>query len=112
GGRFSAMLNSFDMDPAIARASPGELLLHALMRDLVSRGMTYFDLGAGEARYKQTVCGDRIALCSATLGVTRKGMVAAAALSTYLRAKRLLKRSPLLMRLATFARRMKRGAPA
>ncbi|MGJ0509295.1 MAG: GNAT family N-acetyltransferase [Methylocystis sp.] len=96
GGRFSAMLNSFEQDDRFARCSPGELLLHALMRDLVARGMTHFDLGAGEARYKSRVCDETIALCDATLPVSARGAVVAPLLSAYLRLKRRVKQTPAL----------------
>lgn len=98
GGRFSAMLNSFDMDEEIARCSPGELLLHALMRNLVERGMTHFDLGAGEARYKSAVCDETIELCDLVLPVSPRGAVAAPLFSAYLRLKRRVKQSPRLAR--------------
>jgi CelD/BcsL family acetyltransferase involved in cellulose biosynthesis len=97
--RFSAMVNSFDMDPEIARASPGELLLHALMRHLVSRGFERFDLGAGEARYKQSVCDETIELCDAVVPVSPMGHIAAPLLSAYLRLKRRAKRSQWMSRL-------------
>jgi CelD/BcsL family acetyltransferase involved in cellulose biosynthesis len=96
GGRFSAMLNSFEQDEEIARCSPGDLLLHALMRDLVSRGMTRFDLGAGEARYKSSVCDETIELFDTITPVTMRGLVAAPLLSAYLRLKRQAKKTPAL----------------
>lgn len=98
GGRFSAMLNSYDMDETIARSSPGDLLLHALMRDLVARGKTHFDLGAGEARYKDSVCDEIIELCDSLVPVTWKGAIAAPILSMFLRAKRQAKQTPALAR--------------
>ncbi|WP_442754059.1 GNAT family N-acetyltransferase [Methylocystis sp. JAN1] len=106
GGRFSGMLNSFDMDEEIARSSPGDLLLHALMRNLVTRGMTHFDLGAGEARYKSAVCDETIELCDLILPVSARGAVAAPLLSAYLRLKRRVKRSPGLSRAYHRARRL------
>ena len=98
GGRFSAMLNSFDADEAVARSSPGDLLLHALMRHLVSREMTHFDLGAGEARYKNSVCEDRIELCDMLFPATWKGAFAAPLFAQFLQVKRAIKQSPTLMR--------------
>lgn len=106
GGRFSAMLNSFDMDEEIARCSPGDLLLHALLRDLVARGFAHFDLGAGEARYKNSVCDETIELCDAILPVTLKGALAAQIFSAFLRAKRKIKQTPWMARLLARARRL------
>jgi CelD/BcsL family acetyltransferase involved in cellulose biosynthesis len=109
GGRFSAMLNSFDLDETIARSSPGDLLLHALMRDLVQRGMTHFDLGAGEARYKNAVCNETIELCDAVAPMTWKGAAAAPFLFLFLLAKRRVKQSPALSRAYAQIRKALRG---
>lgn len=105
-GRFSGMLNSFDMDDEIARSSPGDLLLHALMRNLVARGMTRFDLGAGEARYKRAVCDETIVLCDAVVPVNIKGAVAAPILTRALQIKRRIKQSPALSRALARWRRL------
>ena len=86
--RFSAMLNSFVTDEEIARSSPGDLLLHALMRDLVTRGFTHFDLGIGEARYKNAVCDETIALVDAIVPASPLGALAAPAFVAATRAKR------------------------
>jgi CelD/BcsL family acetyltransferase involved in cellulose biosynthesis len=98
GGRFSAMLNSFEMSRDVAACSPGELLLHALMRDLVLRGVTHFDLGSGEARYKFAVCNETVALYDQIVPVSARGCVAAPLLAGFLSAKRRAKRSPALVR--------------
>ncbi len=97
-GRFSAMLNSFDTDEEIARCSPGELLLHALMRNLVERRMTHFDLGAGEARYKKAVCDEEIALYDQIVPVSALGDFATPFFSAFLHLKRRAKRSPAILR--------------
>ncbi len=91
-GRFSAMLNSFDINEAIARCSPGELLLHALMRNLVERGMTHFDLGAGEARYKKAVCEEEIRLYDQVVPVSTQGRWLTPLFWAFLRLKRRAKR--------------------
>lgn len=109
-GRFSAMLNSFDMDGDIARSSPGDLLLHALMRNLVSRGMTHFDLGAGEARYKSAVCDQTIELCDVVIATSMRGALVAPLFSAFLRIKRYVKQTPALSKLYHRARRfLERG---
>ncbi len=96
GERFSAMINSFDSEEEIARSSPGDLLLHAVMRNLVARGMRKFDLGAGEARYKSAVCDETIELCDGLVPVSRRGVAGALLFSTYLQLKRHVKQSPVL----------------
>jgi CelD/BcsL family acetyltransferase involved in cellulose biosynthesis len=108
---FSAMLNSFVTDEEIARSSPGDLLLHALMRDLVARGFTRFDLGVGEARYKDAVCEETIALVDTIVPVSPLGLVAAPLFVAATRAKRKIKQTPALFewaaRLRGAARRIR-----
>jgi CelD/BcsL family acetyltransferase involved in cellulose biosynthesis len=96
GKRFSAMLNSYDMAPQFARCSPGDLLLHALMHDLASRGFTSFDLGIGEARYKNAVCDERLRLFDTIVPVTWKGFSAAPIIDCALYLKRKIKKRPAL----------------
>jgi CelD/BcsL family acetyltransferase involved in cellulose biosynthesis len=109
GGRFSALLNSFETEEEIARSSPGDLLLHALLRDLVARGFTHFDLGIGEARYKNAVCEDTIALVDTVFAASALGALAAPVFIALARAKRWIKQSPRLLAAASRLRRMLRG---
>ncbi|GJE33487.1 hypothetical protein GCM10007888_53960 [Methylobacterium oxalidis] len=104
-GRFSGMMTAFDGDPEIARCSPGDLLLHHLVRDQTARGRRAFDLGVGEARYKSSICDETIELAELVLPVTLRGRLygLAAAADTGLRAQ--IKRDP---RLWSFARRLRR----
>ncbi|MGA8172855.1 MAG: GNAT family N-acetyltransferase [Methylocystis sp.] len=104
GGRFSGLANSFDTDAEIARCSPGDILLHALLRNLVERGFTSFDLGVGEARYKDAVCDETIELYDLVLPVSNRGALAAVALRGFLRWKRLAKHTPWLLRLVSNGR--------
>jgi len=103
-GRFSALANSYDMDEEIARCSPGDILLRAVMRDLVARGFDYFDLGVGEARYKEAVCEETIALYDLVIPVTSRGALAAPLLRIFLGGKRRVKQTPWLSRLSERAR--------
>jgi len=103
-GRFSGLANSFDMDEEIARGSPGDILLHALLGDLVARRFAYFDLGVGEARYKDAVCDETIELYDLVMPVTGRGALAAPLLRSFLNAKRLVKQTPWLLRLLERAR--------
>ena len=102
-GRFSGMLTSFAADADIARTSPGELLLAEVMRQACADGLTTFDLGIGEARYKETYCPEVEPLFDSLVAVTLAGRVAATAESLRLRAKRTIKQSswawPLVQRL-------------
>ncbi|GJE01025.1 GNAT family N-acetyltransferase [Methylobacterium isbiliense] len=98
--RFSGMLTSFDAEPPVARCSPGDLLLHALVRHQVGQGRSAFDLGVGEARYKTNVCDDTIALTDRILPVTARGHLYAFGAGWASGAKRRIKRNPHLLRLA------------
>ncbi len=104
--RFSAMLTSFDPDPALARFSPGDLLLHALVRDQAARGRVALDLGVGEAPYKSKICDEVIALVDACVPVSARGRAFAAGMRLRVRLKRRVKRSPRLRALAEGLRRL------
>ena len=98
GSRFSGMATSFDLDTAAARTSPGELLLVELIKRKCRDGLTMFDLGVGEARYKTTICDDRDDLVDTFLPLTGKGR-AYAGFSRFKRAlKRRIKASPLALK--------------
>jgi CelD/BcsL family acetyltransferase involved in cellulose biosynthesis len=107
-GRFSALLNSFEMEATIARYSPCDLLLHAVLRNLVERGFTYFDLGAGEARYKSAVCEDTIQLYDAVIPATDVGAMAAPMFQAFLTAKRTVKQTSWLAQTLGKSRRLLR----
>ena len=111
--RFSGMVLGFDPSPEVARCSPGELLVKAVVENLMGRGFAVFDLGIGEARYKDTFCDVAEPLVDCFLGVTPKGRVAMLALSRWGRIKRRIKRSdtiwPRLTRLRAALGR--RGRP-
>ncbi len=91
------------------RESPGELLLHHLVRYCCERGLAVFDLGAGEAQYKTNLCDGQDALFDQFIPVTLRGRLAAGSLSLAAKAKRRVKQSPRLWAVVTKLRRM-RGA--
>jgi CelD/BcsL family acetyltransferase involved in cellulose biosynthesis len=99
GDRLSCLFISNDNDPEIARNSPGELIVHAVVRDAIARGFATFDLGVGEADYKSKACEADEPLLDSALGVTLLGRAAAAAFELKQRAKRRIKRSPRLFAL-------------
>lgn len=100
GQRFSGMATSFDLDSEAARTSPGEILLVELIKRKCQSGLTMFDLGVGEARYKTTICDDSDELVDTFFPLTAKGR----AYAGYSQAKRALKRrikaSPLALKAA------------
>jgi CelD/BcsL family acetyltransferase involved in cellulose biosynthesis len=115
-GRFSCMVNSFDADPEIAKSSPGDLLLMKLLARLCERGVGSFDLGIGEARYKETYCDTTIPLFDVVLGFGVKGHILATYYALASRGKRAIKQNPQVF--ATLGRwkralaRMRRGGRA
>ncbi len=104
-GRFSVLANSFDADGAVARHTPGELLLTALLKNLARRGFTHFDLGIGEAQYKEAVCDEAIELYDTVLPVSPVGALAAPMLRASLAGKRWVKRTPWLLHWLEWFRR-------
>ncbi len=97
GDRLSGLFLSYDSDPEIARSSPGELMVHAVVREAIARGLEVFDLGVGEARYKDDACEMQEELFDSAFAVTSLGRVAALAFRLRQRAKRRIKRSPRLL---------------
>jgi len=100
GTRFSGMATSFDMAGEIAKTSPGEILLVDLIKRKCHAGITVFDLGVGEARYKTTICDDKDELVDSFLPLTLKGRAFAGVAKAKRAAKRRVKASPLLLKLA------------
>lgn len=100
GGRFSGMATSFAMDSEVAKTSPGEILLIDLIKLKCREGITVFDLGVGEARYKTTICNERDDLVDSFLPLTAKGHAFAWFSRAKREAKRRIKASPLALKLA------------
>ena len=105
----SLFVTSFDSSEAFARCSPGELLLHDIVRAYGEAGLTSLDLGIGDGRYKRETCEDEIALVNVALPITWRGAVFAWGLRRRSQAKGFLKASPwasaALRRLRGFAAR-------
>jgi CelD/BcsL family acetyltransferase involved in cellulose biosynthesis len=94
GGRFSAMVNSFDSDPEIAKSSPGDLLLMKLVAAQCAGGRTGFDLGIGEARYKMAYCDIKVPLFDIVVPLGAKGYAVAARQAICSRLKTAIKERP------------------
>jgi CelD/BcsL family acetyltransferase involved in cellulose biosynthesis len=106
--RYSGTFHGITPGPLMGE-SPGELLLHHLIRHCCERGLAVFDLGAGEAQYKSNLCDGQDALFDQFVPVTPRGRLAAGGLSLAAKAKRHVKQSPRLWALVMKLRRM-RGA--
>jgi CelD/BcsL family acetyltransferase involved in cellulose biosynthesis len=101
GDRLSGLFISYDSDPEIARSSPGELMVQAVVREAIARDFATFDLGVGEARYKDDACEAEEALFDSAFAFTALGRLAALAFKLKQRAKRRIKQSPRLLALFT-----------
>ena len=107
GARYSGMMTSFDADPEIARTSPGELLLSEVIKVHCAAGYTTFDLGVGEARYKESYCPEVEPLFDSLVGVTPRGRAFAWAEAGRLHVKRTIKQSSWAWPLAQRLRRLR-----
>ena len=87
------MFNAFDPDELIARSSPGDLLLQSILERACGDGVKTFDLGIGEARYKNTWCDHAEPMFDSVLAVTRLGKIFSAAETTRRHLKRWIKQS-------------------
>jgi CelD/BcsL family acetyltransferase involved in cellulose biosynthesis len=100
GRRLSGLIISYDGDPEIAVATPGELLLSEVARDAIARGLETLDLGAGASRYKSAICEIEERLFDSGIGVTAVGRLAASVYLFWRSALGAVKRRPRLLRMA------------
>lgn len=106
GRGWHGLVNSFNVDPQIARSSPAELLLRHIIRDLARRGFERFDLGVGESRYKNAICDEEIELADLVLPCSRLGALWAPIERRRLAAKRWVKKTPWAL---SFVEQMRAG---
>lgn len=106
---FYMILNSFALDEH-ARHGPGGLLLHHAIDDCAADGLTRYDFGIGDARYKRSWADEEIALAETTTPVTATGAAAALALGLARRARAEIVARPALHRLVQKIRRGKADA--
>lgn len=105
---FSGMFTAYDPDPDVSRFSPGDVLVSDLILALAAEGMTGFDLGVGEARYKNHYCPEELPLVDAALAASVPGTFAVRIWRAARAMKGLIKRNPHLMTLAQKVRRFAR----
>ena len=106
GGRFCAMFNSI-IEGRFAVESPGEQLILKLVHSCCERGLDTFDLGIGEARYKNLLCGDAEPLFDSYLPLSPAGRLFALALSIGATIKRAIKQRPALWSTVGALRRLR-----
>ncbi|MDX7951994.1 GNAT family N-acetyltransferase [Lichenihabitans sp. Uapishka_5] len=109
-GRFSGMTVSFAPEAEWARFSPGELLIARIVAAKCRKGLAWFDLGIGEARYKESFCPTGVPLFDTVVGMTPRGRVAAWGLAAWLSLKRRIKQTPRLWALVEAGRARWRAA--
>ncbi|MEZ5842057.1 MAG: GNAT family N-acetyltransferase [Hyphomicrobiales bacterium] len=109
-GRCSGSINSF-ANNEIAKFSPGESALMKLMADACERGCDSFDLGVGEAYYKDLWCDTTEPLFDCFVPITPAGHVYAQIKGLRQRVKRSIKQNPVAWGLVQRVRRA-RGAAA
>jgi CelD/BcsL family acetyltransferase involved in cellulose biosynthesis len=108
-GHFSCMLNSFDIDPIIAKSSPGNILLMQLVASFCDKGLRGFDLGIGEAPYKDTYCNVTLPLFDTIVPVGAIGSLCGVFAVLLLKAKRIIKRHPHIYAAARAVRQVVPG---
>jgi CelD/BcsL family acetyltransferase involved in cellulose biosynthesis len=106
GGRFCAMFNSI-IHGRFAVESPGEQLILKLVSNCCERGLDTFDLGIGEARYKNLLCGDAEPLFDSYLPLSPAGRIISVTLSVGAVVKRAIKQRPALWSAVGTLRRMR-----
>ena len=99
GHRFSMMFNTYTLS-GNSKYSPGLILMRDIIDHYAERGIVSLDLGIGSDDYKRLFCKDDEPIFDSFVPLSIRGRVAAAALSSLMRAKRLIKHTPALMRMA------------
>ncbi len=99
GGRLCGMVNSFD-EERFGQHHPGEVMLRLLIEHCCRRGLKEFDLGVGEAQYKESWCPRVDRLFDSFLPLTALGWMHTTAAGAGFRLKRTVKQSRFLTGMA------------
>jgi CelD/BcsL family acetyltransferase involved in cellulose biosynthesis len=105
-GRFCAMFNSI-IDGRFAVESPGERLILRLVQTCCERGLDTFDLGIGEAAYKNLMCSDAEPLFDSFIPLSPAGRLLGLAFATGASVKRAIKQRQTLWALVLGLRRLR-----
>ncbi len=105
GERYSCFLNSF-RDDELTATSPGDQLLHDLIRSSCENGLRYLDLGIGEERYKTSWC-DPDPLFDSFIAMSRIGRLHAQLRGLRQSLKRSIKNNPALWKAVKKARKLR-----
>ena len=99
GRRFSMMFNTYTMS-GNSRYSPGLILMRNIIDHYAERGYLALDLGIGSDEYKRLFCKSDEPIFDSFIPLSRRGSVAATAMSGLNRAKHLVKHNPALFEMA------------
>jgi CelD/BcsL family acetyltransferase involved in cellulose biosynthesis len=97
--RFSMMFNTYTLS-GNSKYSPGLILMRDIIDHYAERGTVSLDLGIGSDDYKRLFCKDDEPIFDSFVPLSLRGRVVAAALSSLMHAKRLVKQTPALMQIA------------
>lgn len=104
----SAMFLSFNDEASARVASPGDVLVAQVIDWLCEREFSHFDLGIGDAPYKDRYCGQVVPLRDFFFGTTVSGILIALILRVSMSAKRLLKRTRYARTMSVAMNRLRR----
>ncbi len=93
GDHLHLLFNAFDMSEDVARYTPGDVLLMEMLERKCSEGARSFDLGIGEARYKEMWCDRTEPMFDSILALSPLGHAYRIVESTRRHAKRWIKQS-------------------
>ena len=99
GQRFSMMFNTYTLS-GNSKYSPGLILMRDIIDHYAERGYVSLDLGMGSDDYKRLFCKDDEPIFDSFIPLSSRGKVAAFGLSSFTRAKRLVKHTPALIQMA------------
>ncbi|MGL3109208.1 GNAT family N-acetyltransferase [Bradyrhizobium sp. BR 1432] len=99
GQRLSMMFNTYTMSEH-ARYSPGLILMRYIIDACAERGYCSLDLGIGSDDYKRMFCKDDEEIFDSFVPLTSRGKLAAMAMSSLSRGKRMVKQNQMLFDLA------------
>jgi CelD/BcsL family acetyltransferase involved in cellulose biosynthesis len=103
GGRYYHLVAAYG-DGDLARFGPGAAHLRELLRTAIERGCREFDFTIGDEAYKREWSDRSMALHDLHAATTPMGWFAASAVRAFVRAKRIVKQTPVLWRAFTRTR--------
>jgi CelD/BcsL family acetyltransferase involved in cellulose biosynthesis len=95
GDTYSLVLSSY-LDSELSRLGPGRAHLRELLRYAIDEGFAWFDFTVGDEPYKRDWSDKELKLFDHLAAVTIRGRLVLAPVMAFRRAKRFIKRTPLL----------------